>query len=253
MENLVKINERLEDLDLNGLKIIQNPDYFCFGIDAVLLGWFASKAVTRKTKTIDLGTGTGILPLLLYGRTGTRHIDALEIQENMVDLARRNVILNHLEEVIHIYQGDIRNPGNLFHSYIYDIIVSNPPYMRMDRGLKNPSETVAISRHELLCNMDDIASFAKTMLKDRGKLFLVQRADRLGDVIYALRSKGLEPKRLMNVHPFASRPANLIMIEAMKKGRPSVIIEPPLYVYNDDGTYTDAINEIYGTDGPQPR
>lgn len=253
MEHLIKIGERLEDLDLNGLKIIQNPDFFCFGIDAVLLAWFASSAITRKTKTIDLGTGTGILPLLLYGRTGTKQIDALEIQENVVDLARRNVELNGLSDIIHIHHGDLRNPGPAFHSSNTDVVVCNPPYMRMDRGMKNPSETMAISRHELCCTISDVTHFARVMLKDRGKLFLVQRADRLGDVLCALRADGLEAKRLVTVHPYAHRPANLILVEAMKKGKPNLKVEPPLVVYNADGSYSDAINAIYGTDGPTPR
>lgn len=246
-------HERLEDLDLKGLKIIQNPDFFCFGIDAVLLAWFAAGGIHPRHHVLDLGTGTGIIPLLLYGRTQARAIEALELQDNMVDLARRNMALNGLSEVIHVHQGDLRHPGPAFSSSSYDVITCNPPYMRLDRGVKNPSETVAISRHELTCTTEDVLEFARVMLKDRGKLYLVQRADRLADVIAAMRSKGVEAKRLMAVHPYAHKAANLILVEAIKKGKPYLKIEPPLVVYNEDGSYTQAINAIYGTEGPQPR
>ena len=173
MDNFIKENERLEDLGIKGLKIIQNPDYFCFGIDAVLLSWFASGAVRKKSRVIDLGTGTGIIPLLLYGRTGAQKIQALEIQENMVEMAGRSIACNGLEEKIEIIHGDIRNPGEQVRPTSYDVVVSNPPYMKVGHGLKNPMETKAIARHEILCGIEDIAIFAKRMLKDRGKLFLI--------------------------------------------------------------------------------
>lgn len=253
MDVLIKENERLEDLDLKGLKIIQNPDYFCFGIDAVLLAWFAAKRLTSRARVVDLGTGTGVIPLLLYGRVGLRHIDALEIQENMVDLAQRNVRLNDLESVIHVHHADIRSPGEAFHSSFFDAVICNPPYMPLSRGMKSPSETLAISRHELMCTLEDVAEFARVMLKDNGKLFMIHRADRLSDVLNTLREKKIEPKRLMCVHPFADKPANLILIEGVKKGKSAMIIEPPLTVYRDDLTYTDAINAIYSTDAPTKR
>jgi tRNA1Val (adenine37-N6)-methyltransferase len=248
-----KIGERLEDLGLNGLQILQNPDHFCFGIDAVLLAWYASGSVHYKTRTIDLGTGTGVIPLLLYGRTGTRHIDALEIQPEMADMAKRSVALNDLNATIHVTCGDLRHPGSAFHSSSYDVVVCNPPYMRTDRGKLNPRDNLAIARHEITCTLADVAGFAKTMLKDRGKLFLIQRADRLVDLATVLREHQLEIKRLRPVYPSPGKPANLLLIEAMKKGRPHAIIETPLMVYQSDGQYSREINAIYGTPGPQKK
>lgn len=246
-------NERLEDLNLKGLKIIQDPNYFCFGIDAVLLAHFAADSCHSKTRLLDLCTGNGIIPLLLSGHTKTKWIDALELQSQMVELAKRNMILNDLDKTIHIYEGDLRYPGKHFHSSNYDVITCNPPYMPCNRGIKSPREPIAIARHEITCTIEDVAHFAKVYLKDRGKLFLVHRADRLVDIAFTLRSKGIEIKRLRLVSPFQNKPANLVLIEAMKKGQPALIAEPPLIIYNDDGTYTDEINTIYGTESPQIR
>lgn len=253
MNPIVFPGERLEDLDLAGLKIIQDPDYFCFGIDAVLLAWYASHAVTARSRAADLGTGSGIIPLLLCGRTAARHIDALEIQAELADLARRNAALNRLEDVIHVFCCDLRDPGPEFASSYYDVITCNPPYMRLDRGAKNARPTVAQARHELTCTMTDVALFARKTLKDRGKLFLIQRADRLGDIMVSLRAQGIEVKTLRFVHPYAHKAANLVLVQAMKKGKPGLIAEPPLVVYNADGSYTAEINAIYGSDGPRPR
>lgn len=253
MDNFIKENERLEDLGIKGLRIIQNPDYFCFGIDAVLLAWFASGAVKKRSRVIDLGTGTGIIPLLLYGRTGVEKIQALEIQENMVEMAGRSVACNGLEERIEIIHGDIKNPGAQVQPTSYDVVVSNPPYMKVGHGLKNPTETKAIARHEILCAIEDIVVFAKRMLKDRGKLFLIHRADRLADIMSAMRDHRVEPKRLQFIHPYADKPANLVLVEGMKAGKPYLITEAPIVVYEKDGRYTQTINDIYGTSAPYDR
>lgn len=253
MDNFIKENERLEDLGIKGLRIIQNPDYFCFGIDAVLLAWFASGAVKKRSRVIDLGTGTGIIPLLLYGRTGVEKIQALEIQENMVEMAGRSVACNGLEERIEIIHGDIKNPGVRVQPTSYDVVVSNPPYMKVGHGLKNPTETKAIARHEILCAIEDVVIFAKRMLKDRGKLFLIHRADRLADIMSAMRDHRVEPKRLQFIHPYADKPANLVLVEGMKAGKPYLITEAPIVVYEKDGRYTQTINDIYGTSAPYDR
>lgn len=251
MDNLVNPWERLEDLGAGGLRIIQNPNYFCFGIDAVLLAWFASGAVKRKSKVIDLGTGTGIIPLLLMAKTGVERIDALEIQSNMVEMAKRSVAINHLEKRVFIHEMDLRTPDPETISSNYDVITSNPPYMKVAHGFKHAVETQAIARQEILCNIFDIAVFAKRHLKDRGKIFLVHKADRLTDIICAFRENGIEVKRLQLIHPFAVKKANLVLVEGMKRGQPGVSIEKPLVVYNEDGSYTDDINRIYGTDRPR--
>lgn len=247
----IQPDEQLEDLGIAGLQILQSPHYFKFSIDAVLLAWFAAAAIHPASKVVDLGTGTGILPLLLYGRTGVRHVDALELQPGAADMAARSVALNHLTEVIHIHCGDLRHPGPVFHPSSYDAVISNPPFMPLGHGGVNPDDALAIARHEITCTLEDIARFAQIMLKDRGKLFLVHRADRLADIAVTLRARGLELKRLRAVHPKPEKPANLILCEAMKKGRPGLTIAPPLTIYREDGRYSDAVNAIYGSDGPR--
>jgi tRNA1(Val) A37 N6-methylase TrmN6 len=243
-------DEQLEDLGIAGLQILQSPHYFKFNIDAVLLAWFAASAVHPSSKVVDLGTGTGILPLLLHGRTGVRHIDALELQPAVADMAARSVAINHLTDVIHIHCGDLRQPGTAFHASAYDAVISNPPFLPVGHGGVNPDDALAIARHEITCTLEDIARFARTMLKDRGKLFLVHRADRLTDIAVTLRAHGLELKRLRAVHPRPDKPANLVLCEAMKKGRPGLTIAPPLTIYHEDGRYSDTVNTIYGTDAP---
>lgn len=245
--------ERLEDLGLAGLKILQNPDAFCFGIDAVLLAWYAAKSVTRKKRVIDLGTGTGVIPLLLYGRTGCTHIEAIELQQDMAEMADRSIALNGLKNEIRIIHGDLRTLRDYYASSSADVVTSNPPYMPAGKNTRNPNTALAIARHEITCTLDDIAAFSEKVLKDRGKLFLVHRAERTADIAATLRNHGLEIKRLRPVYPSPGKAANLILIEAMKKGKPGLIFEPPLVVYKAPNVYSDEINAIYGTDGPQKR
>ena len=246
-----KPGERLEDLGLDGLYILQDPDAFRFNIDSVLLAWYAAPAVHRKTRTLDIGTGTGVLPLLLYGRTHTQSIDAIEIQPAMADMASRSVAMNHLEEVIHIHEGDIRNePGTTLVRGAYDVVVTNPPYMPKGKGGVNPDRALALARHEITCTLDDVAAAAQALLKDRGRLFMVHRAERLVDLCAVLRAHQLEVKRVRGVQPFPDKPANQILLQAVKRGHPGAIVEPPLSIYQSPGVYSAEINAIYGTDGP---
>ena len=240
-----KPGERLEALGLGELVILQDPTSFRFSIDAVLLAWFAADKINRKTRLIDLGAGTGILSLLLYGRKSVERIKAIELQPKMANMARRSVLTNKLEDHIEIICGDLRNPNTYFHSSSYDAIVCNPPYMPVERGMVNPKDTLALSRHEITCTLDDVVRFSKKTLKDHGRIFLVHRADRIADITVSLRNEGLEPKRILPVHPYRGKPANLILVEAMKKGRPQCKMESPIFVYDDDGKYTDTINAIY--------
>jgi len=250
VDNFLKIGERIEDLGLKNLKIIQNPNFFCFGMDAVLLSWFVSKHTKGCIDIIDLGTGTGIIPLLLYGKTKAKSIIGLEIQEPLVEMARRSMAINGLTDQIKILHGDIKNPGEEVVPNHYDVVVSNPPYMRADAGLKNAQDTKTISRHEILCSIEDILIFSKRMLKDRGHLFLVHRPERLADIISLMREYKIEVKHLQFVYPAIHKQANLVLIEGRKGGRPGLKTEAPLIVYNEEGRYCDAIYDIYGMKKP---
>lgn len=251
MDNFLKVGERIEDLGLKKLKIIQNPSYFCFGMDAVLLSWYVAKHSKGNIDIIDLGTGTGIIPLLLYGKTNAKSITGLEIQEPLVEMARRSMVINGLTDKIKILHGDIKAPGEEVLPNHYDVVVSNPPYMRVDAGLKNAEATKTISRHEILCNIEDILIFSKRMLKDRGRLFLVHRPERLGDIISLMRKYKIEVKNLQFVYPSISKQANLLLIEGRKGGRPGLETEAPLIVYNEEGQYTNQIYDIYGMKKPE--
>ena len=251
VDNILKNGERIEDFGLKNLKIIQNPEYFCFGMDAVLLSWFVSKKTKGAIDIIDLGTGTGIIPLLLYGKTQARSITGIEIQEPLVEMARRSMELNGLSDQIRIIHGDIKKPGDEILPNSYDVVVSNPPYMRAQGGLKNKQDTKTISRHEVLCNIEDILVFSKRMLRDRGRLFLVHRPERLGDIIFLMRSYKIEVKHLQFVYSAITKEANLVLIEGRKSGRPGMKTDPPLIVYDEKGQYTDEIYKIYGMKKPE--
>ncbi|MBI4858439.1 MAG: tRNA1(Val) (adenine(37)-N6)-methyltransferase [Acetobacterium woodii] len=251
MDNFLKKGERIEDLGLKELKIIQNPDFFCFGMDAVLLSWFVARRTRGALHMIDLGTGTGIIPLLLYGKTTAASITGLEIQAPLVEMARRSMALNGLSAQIKIIEGDIKDPGSEILPNYYDVVVSNPPYMRAKAGLKNNCETKTVSRHEVLCNIEDILIFSKRMLKDRGRLFLVHRPERLGDIISLMRTYRIEVKHLQFVYPSIKKEANLVLIEARKSGNPGLKTDAPLIVYNEEGQYTREIYDIYGMTPPE--
>ena len=236
--------ERIDDLERNGYRIIQNKNGFCFGMDAVLLSGFVS---ARKTdRIIDLGTGTGIIPILLRAKTGSTDITGLEIQEESAQMADRSVRLNGLEEEVHIICGDIRKAAELFAPKSFDVVCSNPPYMKASSGLKNPDEKKAIARHEICCSFADVARAAATLLKPGGKFFLVHRPERLAELIATLRQQGLEPKRMRFVHSFADEKAVMVLIESASGGGTFLKVEPPLIIYKEKGVYTDEIYDIYG-------
>ncbi|MBE5989660.1 tRNA1Val (adenine37-N6)-methyltransferase [Lacrimispora xylanisolvens] len=240
----LKDNERIDDLQRNGYQIIQNRDGFCFGMDAVLLSGFAK--VKPEEKAIDLGTGTGIIPLLLEAKNQGMHYTGLEIQEEVADMAARSVALNHLEDKITIVRGDIKEASRLFGAASFDVVTSNPPYMNDAHGLKNPDLPKAISRHEVLCTLEDVAREAARLLRPGGRFYLVHRPHRLIEIITALKSVGMEPKRMKMVHPFADKEANMVLIEAVRGGRSMIKVEAPVIVYKEPGVYTDEIYTIYG-------
>lgn len=240
----LKERERVDDLQRNGYRIIQRTDGFCFGMDAVLLSGFAM--VKKGERTLDLGTGTGIIPILLEAKTEGEHFSALEIQREVADMARRSVSLNGLEEKIQIVEGDIRKASQIFGAASFDVVTSNPPYMNDAHGLKNPDLPKAIARHEVLCTLDDVVREASRVLKTGGRFYMVHRPHRLAEIITVLRGYKLEPKRMKMVHPFADRDANMVLIEAVKGGGVFLKMEAPVIVFKEPGVYADEIRDVYG-------
>ena len=243
-EILLKENERIDDLQRNNYRIIQDPERFCFGMDAVLLSGFAR--VPEGAKVLDMGTGTGIIPILLEAKTKASHLTGLEIQPDSADMARRSVKLNHLEEKIDIVTGDIKEAVSLFGAASFDVVTCNPPYMTEHHGLTNEYTPKAIARHELLCNLEDVISRAAKLLKPGGSFSMVHRPFRLVDIMVLMREYKLEPKRMKLVYPFVDKEPNMVLIEACRGGKPRMTVEKPLIVYHEPGKYTDEIYDIYG-------
>ncbi|MGO5337238.1 tRNA1(Val) (adenine(37)-N6)-methyltransferase [Bilifractor sp. LCP19S3_H10] len=239
----LKQGEHLDDLQ-NGFFIIQGQKSFRYGIDAVLLSGYAK--VKPGEKVLDLGTGTGILPILLAAKTPGRSFTGLEIQKESADMARRSVALNHLNDRISIVQGDIREAVSIFGAASFDVAVSNPPYMIGRHGLTNPDPAVAIARHEILCSFRDVAEQTSRILTDRGRFYLIHRPFRLAEIMCTLKEYRLEPKRMRLVYPFADKEPNMVLLEACKNGNPRIRVEKPLIVYERPGVYTREIREIYG-------
>ncbi len=244
MENL-KENERIDDLEYKGLKIIQNIEGFCFGIDSILLADFA-KEIKRNSRVIDLGAGTGIIGILLCAKTEISHMVGVEIQEEVYDIAKRNVKLNKLEEKFTLININIKELGKRQEIGKFDAIVTNPPYKKDNTGIQNENEKKLISRHEITANLEDFIRISSQLLKDKKDLYMVHRPDRLVDIIALLRKYKLEPKKLKLVYPKLEKEPNLILIKATKNAKPFLKVEKPLYVYKENGEYTDEILKIYG-------
>lgn len=243
-KDILKEHERIDDLQRNGYKIIQDPCRFCFGMDAVLLSGFAR--AKEGDRVIDLGTGTGIIPILMEAKTSAAHLTGLEIQEESADMARRSVALNGLEDKIDIVTGDIRQAVELFGKSTMDVVTSNPPYMIGQHGLKNPHSEKAIARHEVLCTLEDVISAAAGLLKPGGNFYMVHRPFRLAEIMTCLNKYRLEPKRMRLVYPFIDKEPNMVLIEANRGGRSRLTVEKPLIVYKEQGVYTDEIYDVYG-------
>lgn len=243
MSNL-RPGERLDDLQLKGYEIIQHPGRFCFGMDAVLLSAFAR--VKTGECVLDLGTGTGILPILLAGKTDGKQFTGLEIQEESAEMAERSVRHNHLEERVSIVRGDIKETSKIFGADSFDVVTTNPPYMIGGHGLANPESAKAIARHEVLCTLEDIIRESAKVLKTNGKFFMVHRPFRLAEIIRCMNQYGLEPKRMRLVYPYAEKEPNMVLIEGILGAKPRMTVEPPLIVYEKDGCYTQELLRCYG-------
>lgn len=240
----LKPEERLDDLQVNGYEIIQNPGRFCFGMDAVLLSNFAR--VKKCEKVLDLGTGTGIIPILLTAKTEGESFVGLEIQEESADMARRSVAHNHLEAKVEIVTGDIKEAADIFGLASFDVITTNPPYMIGQHGIANASDTKAIARHEVLCTLEDILREGARILKPRGRFYMVHRPFRLAEIFSKMVKYGIEPKRMRMVHPYVDKEPNMVLIEGVRGGNPRMTVERPLIVYKETGVYSDELLGEYG-------
>ncbi len=244
MEVTLCENERLDELHRNGYKIIQDKGRFCFGMDAVLLSGFAR--VKQGEKVLDLGTGTGIIPILLEAKTDGEHFTGLEIQPESADMASRSVAYNDLQDKIDIVVGDIKDASQRFGASSFDVITTNPPYMIGKHGIKNDQDAKAIARHEILCDLDDILRESAKMLKPSGRFYMVHRPFRLAEIFSKMIEYRIEPKRMQLVYPFVDKEPNMVLIEGLRGGKSRITVEKPLIVYKQPGVYTDEIYDIYG-------
>lgn len=243
-ENILLPHERLDDLQRNGYKIIQNPDKFCFGMDAVLLSGFAK--VKPQEVVLDLGTGTGIIPILLEAKSEGSHFTGLEIQEESAQMAARSVAYNHLEEKISICVGDIKDAAKIFGASSFDVVTSNPPYMTKNHGLINEGDAKTIARHEVLCCLEDVISNTAKLLKPGGRCYFVHRPFRLVEILSMMSRYKIEPKRMQLVYPFVDKEPNMVLIEGLRGGKSRLTVEKPLIVYREPGVYMPEIYDIYG-------
>ena len=244
MESNLKPEERLDDLQVKGYRIIQNPSKFCFGMDAVLLSNFAK--VKKGEKVLDIGTGTGIIPILLEAKSEGEYFTGLEIQEESADMARRSVAYNHLEDKIDIVTGDVKEAVNLFGSVFFDVITTNPPYMIGAHGLQNKDSAKAIARHEILCDLDDILRTSAKLLRSGGRFYMVHRPFRLAEILSKMCAYKIEPKRMRLVHPYIDKEPNMVLIEGSRGGNSRMTVEPPLIVYREKNVYSEELLGEYG-------
>ena len=240
----VNNDENIDDLQLKGLYLIQKKDGFKFGIDAVLLSDFAQ--VKKKHRVMDLCTGTGIVPFLVYGKYEPQSVFGLEIQRDMVEMAERSVKLNSLEGRVQFINGDLKDIDSLKRLDRFDVVTVNPPYKLNNSGILNPLDKLAIARHEVLCNLEDVIAASRVLLKDNGRMFIVHRPERLADIFTLMRKYKIEPKRVKMVHPKMGKAPNIVLVEGQRDGGAYLKWEAPLYVYDENGRYTKEIDEIYG-------
>ncbi|MPQ43255.1 tRNA1(Val) (adenine(37)-N6)-methyltransferase [Clostridium tarantellae] len=243
-KSLVREDETLDDLQLNGLHIIQKKQGFRFGVDAVLLATFAN--IKRNHTIIDLCTGTGIIPLICYGKKIPKYIMGLEIQQEFAEMANRSVEINKLTGKIDFICGDLKDKNLLKTLPKFDVVTVNPPYKLYNAGILNELDKKTIARHEVMCNLEDVIASSRILLKDNGRLYIVHRPERLADIFCLMRKYKIEPKRVRMVHPNTKKASNIVLVEGQRDGGAYLKWEAPLYVYNDKGGYSEEINKIYG-------
>ena len=253
MRNILKDNERIDDLQINNLKIIQNTDGFCFGIDSVILSSFVEKT-RKKEVVVDLGTGTGIISFLLSVKIQPRKIYGVEIQEEVADMVKRSIQLNNLEDKFEVINCNIKNIEKYIEKSTVDIVVTNPPYKKDNTGGKNVNEKKLISRHEISANIYDFVNATSKVLKDKGTLYMVHRPERLAEIIVALKQYKMEPKIIRFVYSKKeSDSSKLVLIKAVKNGGEFLKIEKPLFIYDEDGNYTQEILDIYNSNDKEEK
>lgn len=241
--SLLRKGERLDDLQREGLQLIQNPDWFCFGMDAVLLTAFAR--IKKGQICLDLGCGNGVIPILLAGRTEGSSFTGLELQADIAGMADRSVRYNRLEDKVHIIQGDIKEATSIFGAASFDVVTSNPPYLNQSHGLVSETDHKALARHELACTLEDVVGEAARLLKPGGHFFMVHRPFRLAEIITCMVSHSLEPKRMRLVYPYVDKEPNMVLIEGVRGGNARIEVERPLIVYESENVYTEEVRRLY--------
>ena len=244
MDVNINIDESIDDLQLNGLMLIQKQSGFRFGVDAVLLSDFAN--VKKKHRVLDLCTGTGIVPFLVYGKYSPKEVWGVEIQEDMVEMANRSSQLNSTDDIVRFKCADLKDKKLVSELGRFDVITVNPPYKLNNAGILNPNDKLAIARHEILCNLEDVIVSARRLLADNGRMFIVHRPERLADIFGLMRKYNIEPKRVKMIHPSAKKAPNIVLVEGQRDGGAFLKWEEPLYVYNENGNYSEEIDKIYG-------
>ena len=238
-------DERIDDLEFNNLKIIQNKNFFCFGIDSVLISNFCAKN-KRASNAVDIGSGSGIISILIASKTRIKHIYGIEIQNEVAEMSKRSIELNHLEDKIEILNIDLKDATKYINPNSIDCVVTNPPYMKNGTGAKNENKQKIIARHEVETTLSEILNISYKLLIDKGEFFMIHRVDRLVDILSEMRAQRLEPKEIQFIHPYVNKSPNLVMLRAVKNGGRELKVLDPLVVYNNNGEYTDEILKIYG-------
>lgn len=245
MDRWVRDGERIDEIGFGNLRLLQKPEDFCYGIDAVLLATFAE--IKKGARVIDLGTGTGVIPLILSHRTEASEIVGVEVQQDSWERGLRNVQLNGLNERIRMIHSDVKHlvQETTVSQESFDTVLTNPPYMKSNGGLKNKENSRTIARHETTAVLSDFIAGAALLLKDHGDFYMVHRPNRLVDICVLCRQYRLEPKKLRLVSPKKDTAPNILLVHCVKHGRPELKLMDPLYVYQEDGSYTDEIMQLY--------